>query len=114
MDDLRVAELAFADDPPLIGAALFHAQQAVEKALKAFLIASDCHYPLTHDLDRLLSLCVGIDETLAAISGIGDLTDFAATSRYPGVKEPGDYDARSWLLRAQSAVDEIRYRIDRM
>ena len=114
LDDLRVAELALADDPPLTGASLFHAQQAVEKALKAFLIASDRPYPLTHDLDRLLSLCAAIDKSLATLSGIEELTDFAATSRYPGAKDPGDYGARSWLDRARAAVDEIRHRIDRM
>lgn len=34
----------------------FHAQQAVEKALKAWLALRGLQYPLTHDLPRLLSL----------------------------------------------------------
>lgn len=34
-------------------AAGFHAQQAVEKALKALLCANDLDYPRTHDLETL-------------------------------------------------------------
>ena len=33
----------------------FHAQQAAEKALKAWLSALDVEYPRTHDLTMLLS-----------------------------------------------------------
>jgi len=34
----------------------FHAQQAIEKALKAWLAWLDVEYPRTHDLSLLLSL----------------------------------------------------------
>ena len=55
--DLRLAELALDATPPVIGGALYHCQQAAEKALKAFLIWRQVRYPLTHDLGELLSLC---------------------------------------------------------
>lgn len=35
----------------------FHAQQAVEKFLKAFLVFHDVDFPKTHDLDFLLLEC---------------------------------------------------------
>ena len=35
----------------------FHAQQAVEKALKAVLAAREHEFPFTHDLDALAELC---------------------------------------------------------
>jgi len=41
----------FADE--IVG---FHAQQAIEKALKAWLAARSVSFPLTHDLSRLLGL----------------------------------------------------------
>lgn len=34
----------------------FHIQQAVEKALKAWLCTRDAIYPMTHELSRLLAL----------------------------------------------------------
>ena len=34
-DDLRLADVALTLDPPIIGLAVYHAQQTVEKALKA-------------------------------------------------------------------------------
>lgn len=43
--------ILFADE--IVG---FHVQQAVEKALKAWLCARDAAYPMTHELARLLTL----------------------------------------------------------
>jgi hypothetical protein len=40
-DDLRSAQVDLAADPPLIEDALFHCQQAAEKAMKPFLTARD-------------------------------------------------------------------------
>jgi hypothetical protein len=51
--DLRMADLALADTVPLIGEALFHAQQAAEKALKGYLVWHGIRYPLTHDIRQL-------------------------------------------------------------
>jgi HEPN domain-containing protein len=39
----------------------FHAQQAVEKYLKAFLAFNDVDFPRTHDLDYLLLKCQKIN-----------------------------------------------------
>mgnify|MGYP000307964815 CR=1 FL=1 len=41
----------------------FHAQQAVEKYLKAFLILHDIDFPRTHDVDYLLLECRKIDRS---------------------------------------------------
>ena len=49
-DDLRGAEIDLAASPPLLGDAAFHWQQAVEKALKAFLTWHDRPFRKTHDL----------------------------------------------------------------
>jgi HEPN domain-containing protein len=45
-DDLRLAEYALTVDPPLTAQTAFHAQQAVEKAFKGFLIAANEPYPI--------------------------------------------------------------------
>ncbi len=52
-----VALRKLADDPDVADEiAGFHAQQTVEKALKAVLETRDIDYPHTHDIERLLKL----------------------------------------------------------
>ncbi len=61
----------------------FHAQQAVEKLMKALLSQLAVSYALTHNLDRLQRLLVANGETLPTTPlGLGDLTDFAVVYRY--------------------------------
>jgi HEPN domain-containing protein len=51
--DLRSAEADLGVTPPIVGDALFHCQQAIEKALKAFLTWHDEPFRKTHDLGEL-------------------------------------------------------------
>jgi HEPN domain-containing protein len=61
----------------------FHAQQAVEKALKAWLSLRRIAYPKTHDLRVLMSLLEGSgEEDSRRFEGLVDLTDFAVQFRY--------------------------------
>ncbi len=61
----------------------FHAQQAVEKLMKALLTQLKVPYELTHSLDRLLILLESRGEHLPATAlTLGDLTDFAVGYRY--------------------------------
>ena len=55
--DLRVVELALGDVIPLVGEALYHAQQAAGRVLKGILIFHGAQYPLTHDIGRAGPLC---------------------------------------------------------
>lgn len=110
--DLRVAELALHDAEPLIGEALFHAQQAAEKALKGFLVWRRAAYPLTHDIRRLLERCSELDPSLdTALAEVVDLTQFAVRFRYPGEDEPNIDEARQWMASAIKAYQEVRARI---
>lgn len=61
----------------------FHAQQAVEKSLKAMLALSDVEFPFTHDLEGLLRLCQknGIDVP-KNLSEVDRLSVFAVRLRY--------------------------------
>jgi HEPN domain-containing protein len=96
--DLRLAELALADQPPLAGEALYHAQQAAEKALKGFLVFSGVPYLLTHDLRRLLEQCAEFDRTLAdSLEAAAGLTQFSVRFRYSGEEQPNREEAVPWL-----------------
>ncbi|MBM3745517.1 MAG: HEPN domain-containing protein [Acidobacteria bacterium] len=64
-------------------AACFHAQQAVEKLLKAFLIHSGLPPIHTHNLARLLDQCTSIDPDFGTLSqAVVPLTPFAVEVRY--------------------------------
>jgi HEPN domain-containing protein len=82
--DLRLAQLARHQDilPEQI---CFHAQQAVEKSLKALLIHAHIDFPFTHDLRELLDVLgeagISIPDELGEVD---ILTPFAVETRYPG------------------------------
>jgi HEPN domain-containing protein len=114
-DDLRSAQVDLAADPPLIEDALFHCQQAAEKAMKAFLTAHDTSFRKTHDLDELAAACGAIDATLNdALDPARDLTVFAWAFRYPGADEPPpETEAHESLTLAQTTVAALRERLRR-
>jgi HEPN domain-containing protein len=61
----------------------FHAQQAVEKLIKALLSQRSVPFELTQNLGRLQTLLSGAGESLPETPiPIGDLNDFAVTYRY--------------------------------
>ena len=82
-EDIAVIEKLFESDPELYASTIcFHAQQAVEKFLKAFLVFHNIDFPKTHDLDYLLLECKKIDARNFDID-LGSLTDFGVSIRYP-------------------------------
>ena len=80
---------AMGDNPEFVDEIFgFHAQQAIEKALKAWIVLLDVDYPLTHNLTALLGV---IDEHGADASkfrGLARYTSFAVQFRYQQ-SEPG-------------------------
>lgn len=90
----------------------FHAQQAVEKALKALLVDHGWELRRTHDLQFLIeqaaSLDIELPESLASASW---LTPWAAELRYDEfADEPLDRDQA--VAVATSAVQLARLRTD--
>ena len=64
----------------------FHAQQAVEKSIKAVLAANDHSFPFTHDLEGLVERChdVGVELPELVQHDAGLLTPYAVRHRYGG------------------------------
>ncbi len=61
----------------------FHAQQAVEKCLKAVLVLHEVEFRKTHDLDELLKLFANFDIPLPPYSDkLDELNPYAVTLRY--------------------------------
>jgi len=86
------ADLALARAPLPEGAfyeqLCFHAQQAVEKSLKALLVRSNIDFPFTHDLQLLVDLLPAGIPTTPALVVAARLTPFSVGGRYPGEEEP--------------------------
>jgi HEPN domain-containing protein len=82
-EDIAVIEHLFKAESELYASTIcFHAQQAVEKFLKAFLVYHNTDFPRTHDLEFLLFECKKIDQSGFDLD-FGSLTDFGVSVRYP-------------------------------
>jgi len=83
-NDLRTGRTMLSVDPPVVDIACFHAQQCVEKGLKAFLTLAQRHVEKTHSLPRLVQLCAEVDASFAELKNMAvELTDYAVAQRYP-------------------------------
>ena len=60
----------------------FHAQQAAEKTLKAWIALLGGEYPFVHDLDALLNTLQRLGAHVDALRGLVELNAFAVQFRY--------------------------------
>jgi HEPN domain-containing protein len=65
--DLRSARALVALAEPATDTAIYHCQQAAEKALKGYLAFRDQPLERTHDLDRLLELATALEPAFAPL-----------------------------------------------
>ena len=109
--DLQAARILIAGEA--YAEALFHCQQAVEKALKAFLTFHQKPFRKTHVLGELSTACLAIDGSLQPTLDRTDvLTQYAWRFRYPGAPyEPDAAEAADGLHTAEMAVREPEQRL---
>ncbi len=92
-------------DPPNYAAACFHAQQCIEKLLKAVVIAKGEIPPKTHDLTILSSLLSSLEpEWHWAVEQLRLLSRSAVIFRYPG--ESADREEAEAALGVAKAMRE--------
>ena len=90
----------------------FHCQQAVEKFLKAFLIANGVDIKKTHNIEYLLSECSDIDKDFADIDP-KELSDFGVDVRYPGdMYVPDEKESIEYKNLAFEIKDFVENKID--
>ena len=82
----------------------FHAQQAAEKYLKAYLVSRNIDFPKTHDLQLLIKLIIPTNPVFTKIlSTAMGLIDYGITPRYPDLlHEPELADAKNALTDANT------------
>jgi HEPN domain-containing protein len=66
----------------------FHAHQAVEKAIKALLVAHKVPIIKSHNIGALIKLLPDDIHRIPELKEAMSLTDYAVLSRYPGDLEP--------------------------
>ena len=91
----------------------FHAQQAAEKFLKAYLVHRGVEIKRTHDLVALLSVAVEFDRSLGELEQVcRRLTHYAISARYPDdLYEPSEDDGREMIAASTSIRDAILSRL---
>lgn len=99
--DLDSAVKLARDPDARLDTAIYHCQQAGEKALKAFLVRHDQVVEKTHDLRLLTNLAEKIDKQFHDwIEKAALLTPYAAEYRYPGEYLEPDKDEFQEALKA--------------
>ncbi|MBA2592746.1 MAG: HEPN domain-containing protein [Gammaproteobacteria bacterium] len=86
----------------------FHAQQCVEKYLKALLVFHGIDFPKTHDIEKLVALLPARADTRLTAEEQGRLTDYATTTRYPGSGEMLLTEARRAVVLARRVRRQVR------
>jgi HEPN domain-containing protein len=108
-EDFRVASSsARARKYPVHNAVCFHAQQCVEKYLKAILVTNRMDYGKTHDLEVLVTMCLQrypLWESWRASMKI--LSAYAVAFRYPG-ESAGKEEAQEALRIMRLCRTEFR------
>lgn len=104
--DLAAAEYELRAEPPFSDDIVFHAQQAVEKALKAFLSWHKVPFRKTHNLVELGVACSRLDSSLEPLlRRAAPLTEYAWRFRYPGdPEEPSAEEAAAALATAREVL----------
>jgi HEPN domain-containing protein len=111
-DDLEVAERALTGGRPLPVHAAFNAQQAAEKAEKAFLTWHRHPFLKTHDLAILGQDCTAIDPSLGALAiAANPISRYAVESRYPGFDQPTIAEAQEAITLAREIYDAVLVRL---
>ena len=85
----------------------FHFQQAVEKYLKAFIIASELEFRAVHNILELLAVCKTKEAKFESIEeACRYLNPFYINTRYP-VHWPSHYDKET-ALKAKKSAEEVK------
>lgn len=112
-EDLSAADVLLRSTPPHLGTAAYHAQQAAEKGLKAFLVGNNAVFRLTHNLEDLLPSCETLDPGFGQFRPAArTLTPYGTRFRYPGGPlHPTAGEAEQALQLAGALVVFVRQRL---
>ncbi|HOJ85462.1 MAG TPA: HEPN domain-containing protein [Elusimicrobiales bacterium] len=93
----------------------FHSQQCVEKYLKAFLIYKNVEPPKTHDIAKLIKICISVDKNFEVLKGreIEMLTMYAVELRYPDFPcKVDENEAKDAIYKAKFVKEFVMKKIE--
>ena len=106
--DLDSADRLAAGDKPLLDTAIYHCQQAAEKAVKGFLLFRDQRFEKTHDIRVLVELAQQHEPGFALWQdAAARLNPYSTGFRYPGDSVAPDAEEFQQAMRA--AQDLVSY-----
>lgn len=82
----------------------FHAQQAVEKSIKAVLLHFDIEFRKAHDIDYLITLLPVEAALPSEANEVASLTSYAVIFRYPGDYEDVSEEEYQWAIEIAQVV----------
>jgi HEPN domain-containing protein len=109
--DLANAQMCL-DAGRAMDTACFHAQQAAEKCLKAYLTLNSMDFPYMHNLAALAEMCKSRDDSFSTIMKSAQLlTPYAVEARYDEDFWPDLETTREAVLQAKVVRDFILDRL---
>lgn len=82
-NDIATIENLFKSDNVITDSICFHAQQAVEKYLKSYLVSVQSPFKNTHNITSILKYCSTVDNDFQNLEYIVFLNSYAVELRYP-------------------------------
>ena len=105
-------------DDRLTGHVAFHAQQAIEKSLKATIEEFGQKVPRIHSLSKLISICASLIDIIVDEEIVVALDSLYMESRYPGEfgllpeGKPSQKQAQKFFDCAQAVYESIKYQLE--
>jgi HEPN domain-containing protein len=110
--DAELARRAL-QEPMILPAAYYHAQQAGEKALKGYLVQLGCaRVPRTHDLFELRDAILNANGDEPPEEHMEVLDGFPVGIRYPDLLPPAVEEAYQAIAAAEALIAFVRERIE--
>jgi HEPN domain-containing protein len=104
-EDARMARGLLHLDPPALGGAAYHCQQAAEKLLKGFLVRDSIDFRRTHDLDRLShAVSDRFPAVTPLVASMRAWTTWGVAYRYPDESEPEPEPNVEELIKALDSI----------
>jgi len=86
----------------------FHAQQAIEKALKAWIAVGGLTYPKSHDVSILIRILETAGSDLSEFPNLEDYTPFAVQYRYEMMMGDEKLARNEAALEIRQFLDHVR------
>ena len=106
--DLAAARKLSGDSEALLAPAIYHCQQAAEKAVKGFLVFHDQSFAKTHNIRSIVEHAQSIDRQLASwLDAAEQLTPYVSAFRYPHEDDEPLEPTRAQFDEALAAAEGI-------